>query len=600
MAPSLRLQTLSVLSSLPLSWTAAAVGTQETALAHTAAQPTTARQPAGGTTTQEVYSQNAICRQNFCTNPLTPGLNDLPRLELIGWQCTARGNATAFMDFCRDVVYYDPALPSPNRTATTLSALVKSQDDAASTMFFYHLSGMGYDAWDHQNPGQDADHCVRSIHRMVCYTYFPKAEAGCGHGQPTTYKRPCRNACTSYLEHCNIECCDESPQCVFQHHIDTGVGVSMLQTGYVDEMGPSAMCTGGALERRSGAQRGAGASILLLLSVLGLQLFGAGAAPRGASEGGAAAAPRQRQGSNLSFLRSRRFWSSPWLAATVLVVIAVSLQGCAMDVPRHHVGNWRRQPDYLVGNQFVMPGAPSNSAVLNSCNQRNVPATLQCSGRGYCKSWRSSNALAPVQTTNPVLFCQCERDFAGPECRIRRKSQLTTFLLSLFLGWLGVDYFYLGFPLWGIMKLFTLGGCGFWWLVDVIRTGSGAVYAHDFRVAADLPHWVYVLVTLTVFMMLGFFVAIESYLSYRNKRRSEQLKMQAAEEHAHMGRASDFSEYGVARHRGYGGGGSRGREMDPHFGGYGATIGAPQGSGAMPYGAPPMAAMGAGGPYGYA
>jgi len=41
-------------------------------------------------------------------------------------------------------------------------------------------------------------------------------------------------------------------------------------------------------------------------------------------------------------------------------------------------------------------------------------------------------------------------------------------LLSFYLGWLGIDRFYLGYTGLGVLKLVTLGGCGFWALVDAI------------------------------------------------------------------------------------------------------------------------------------
>lgn len=69
----------------------------------------------------------------------------------------------------------------------------------------------------------------------------------------------------------------------------------------------------------------------------------------------------------------------------------------------------------------------------------------------------------PTAYANSENFSSCQRPVYHTDER-----WLTVLLLSIFLGELGVHRFYVGKIGTGILQLVTLGGCGIWWLIDVI------------------------------------------------------------------------------------------------------------------------------------
>jgi len=62
------------------------------------------------------------------------------------------------------------------------------------------------------------------------------------------------------------------------------------------------------------------------------------------------------------------------------------------------------------------------------------------------------------------------------------RSWLTTFLLCVFLGWLGIHRFYTRHVKSGLVQMFSLGGFGLWWLSDLLSILLGR-----FRDAEGLP-----------------------------------------------------------------------------------------------------------------
>jgi hypothetical protein len=86
-----------------------------------------------------------------------------------------------------------------------------------------------------------------------------------------------------------------------------------------------------------------------------------------------------------------------------------------------------------------------------------------------------------VPPKNGKKFCQycgAETNLAAEictKCGVRLatgvedgKDWLTTLLLCIFLGVLGIHRFYTGYIGIGVVQLLTFGGCGIWALVDLI------------------------------------------------------------------------------------------------------------------------------------
>ncbi|MFH1209448.1 MAG: TM2 domain-containing protein [archaeon] len=51
---------------------------------------------------------------------------------------------------------------------------------------------------------------------------------------------------------------------------------------------------------------------------------------------------------------------------------------------------------------------------------------------------------------------------------IKKVNWILVLVMSIIFGWLGVDRFIMNKIGTGLLKLFTLGGLGIWWIIDII------------------------------------------------------------------------------------------------------------------------------------
>ena len=60
-----------------------------------------------------------------------------------------------------------------------------------------------------------------------------------------------------------------------------------------------------------------------------------------------------------------------------------------------------------------------------------------------------------------------------------KQRYIAVLLFCLLLGQLGVHRFYVGKIGTGLLQLFTLGGFGIWWLIDIVLIAVGAFEDSD-------------------------------------------------------------------------------------------------------------------------
>jgi hypothetical protein len=70
----------------------------------------------------------------------------------------------------------------------------------------------------------------------------------------------------------------------------------------------------------------------------------------------------------------------------------------------------------------------------------------------------------------------------GDEPTISKRSRGVALLLSFFGGFFGLHRFYVDKPRTAIAMMLTLGGCGVWYLYDLVLIAAG-----EFRDSEDLP-----------------------------------------------------------------------------------------------------------------
>jgi hypothetical protein len=87
---------------------------------------------------------------------------------------------------------------------------------------------------------------------------------------------------------------------------------------------------------------------------------------------------------------------------------------------------------------------------------------------------------ATTNNANTTTLVEKQNDeLTSPAAVGGDKSQVIALVLVLLVGGIGIHRFYLGYTWQGIVQLLTLGGCGIWALIDLIRIITGDLQPKD-------------------------------------------------------------------------------------------------------------------------
>jgi hypothetical protein len=131
-----------------------------------------------------------------------------------------------------------------------------------------------------------------------------------------------------------------------------------------------------------------------------------------------------------------------------------------------------------------------------------------------------------------------DADEAPQEPEVSKRSRLVALLLSLFGGVFGLHRFYVDKPGTAVAMLLTFGGCGVWYLYDLVLIAAG-----EFRDSEDLP-------------VRNWSVSESPYIQHRLVGRAEQRVTELEEQFDglrqqfnDLAERVDFAERMLAQHR---------------------------------------------------
>lgn len=122
-----------------------------------------------------------------------------------------------------------------------------------------------------------------------------------------------------------------------------------------------------------------------------------------------------------------------------------------------------------VNKESNLKTKPVTNAALKDLN--NIEKTESFKELNFIEKIAVKKAIKPIQK----MVKENKSSTNYTETKLTDSEFFVALLLLVFLGALGIHRFYLGYPLYGLLMLFTAGGCGILLLIDLVLLLTGGI-----------------------------------------------------------------------------------------------------------------------------
>lgn len=126
----------------------------------------------------------------------------------------------------------------------------------------------------------------------------------------------------------------------------------------------------------------------------------------------------------------------------------------------------------LVSNVNKESNLNTNPATNNAAkNLKDIENTKAFKELNFVEKIAVKKALKPIKK----MAKENKSSTNYTETKLTDSEFIVALFLLIFLGALGIHRFYLGYTLWGLLMLFTAGGCGILVLIDLVLLLTGGI-----------------------------------------------------------------------------------------------------------------------------